>query len=291
MQNKQKAIFLMVISVFALSVMQLVVKLSGANLPTMQQVFARNFVTLIISAVMMLKSEGKISLGPVKHQPALLCRSILGYIGVYGYFYASRNMIAADATLLHRSSPFFVIIFSAIFLKQAITKVQVFALLLSAVGAVFVINPQMNSDIFPALIGLLSAVGAGGAYTTINYLKGKVNNAAIVFHFSLTSCVLSLLLGGKDFIMPDVRGWLMLLGIGIFAGIGQMTLTSAYKLTNPGDVSILNYLGIIFSAVFGYLFLGETMKLNGIIGMIMIFAAALWIFFSARKEKKAKAAA
>jgi drug/metabolite transporter (DMT)-like permease len=43
----------------------------------------------------------------------------------------------------------------------------------------------------------------------------------------------------------------MLLGLGVFAGVGQMALTQAYKMANPGDVGIIQYLGIIFSALLG----------------------------------------
>lgn len=289
MNNKQKAILLMVVSTFSFSVMQLVVKLTSKTIPTMEQVFARNFVTLLLGWFM-LKRNNSPAFGNRENRLALLGRSVFGYIGVAGYFYATTHMNVADASLLHRSSPFFVIIFSALFLKNKLTKVQIGALILAFVGSVLVINPSFDSDIAPALIGVLSAAGAGAAYTIINYLKGKESNATIVFMFSLVSCVLSAVMGGKDFILPDAAQFAALLGIGVFAAIGQLCLTQAYKMTNPGEVSIINYLGIIFSAVFGLLFLNERIGLRSFGGIVLILGAAVLLYLSRSKTSEPKKA-
>ena len=289
MNNKQKAILLMVVSTFSFSVMQLVVKLTSKSIPTMEQVFARNFVTLLLGWFM-LRKNGSPAFGNKENRLALLGRSVFGYIGVAGYFYATTHMNVADASLLHRSSPFFVIIFSAIFLKNKLTKVQIGALALAFASSVLVINPSFDSAVVPALIGVLSAAGAGAAYTIINYLKGKESNATIVFMFSLVSCVLSALMGGKDFLLPNGAQLAALLGIGVFAAIGQLCLTQAYKMTNPGDVSIINYLGIIFSAVFGLLFLNEQLGMRSVGGILLILVAAVLLYVSRGKTSQPKKA-
>lgn len=285
MNTKQKAILLMVVSTFSFSVMQLVVKLTSKAIPTMEQVLARNFVTLLLGWFM-LRRDHSPAFGYKENRLALLGRSVFGYIGVAGYFYATTHMNVADASLLHRSSPFFVIIFSALFLKNRLTKVQVIALLLAFVGSVLVINPSFNSAVAPALIGVLSAAGAGAAYTIINYLKGRESNATIVFMFSLVSCVLSTVMGGRDFILPNAAQLAALLAIGVFAAIGQLCLTQAYKMTNPGEVSIINYLGIIFSAVFGLLFLNEKIGLRSLGGIVLILTAAVVLYVSRNKASE-----
>ena len=278
MSNKQKAILLMVVSTLSFSFMQLIVKIAGPDIPTMEKVFFRNFITLFLGLFLVFKDKAPI-FGKKENRLALLCRSVFGFIGVAGYFYATNNMNVADASLLHRSSPFFVIIFSAIFLRNRLTRVQISARLLAFVGSVLVINPSFNVNVLPALVGLISAAGAGGAYVIINYLKGKESNSTIVFCFSLVSCTLSALMSGSDFIMPNGIQWVMLLGIGIFAGIGRIALTQAYKMTNPGEVSIINYLGIIFSAILGFVFLNERISTRSFIGIALILTAALLLYF------------
>ena len=288
MSAKQKAILLMLLSTLSFSVMQLIVKLSSGAIPIMEQVFALNFVTLLLSLFLILKNK-ELFFGKKGNRLALLGRSIFGYIGVVGYFYATANMNVADASLLHRSSPFFVILFSAIFLHERLRRFQVVALLLAFGGSVLVINPSFDSAVVPALIGALSAAGAGAAYVIINVLKGRESNSTIIFCFSLLSCVVSVITGGATFILPRGVEWLMLLGIGVFAGIGQITLTQAYKMTNPGEVSIINYLGIIFSAIFGLVFLSEMINLRSFLGMVLIFSAALLLYFWRESKRSAPA--
>lgn len=279
MTSKQKALLLMLLSTLSFSIMQLFVKLSSGHIPTMEQVFARNFVTLIWGLFIIAKSKDP-AFGKKENRFALFLRAILGYIGVVGYFFATTHMNVADASLLQRSSPFFTILFAAIFLKDKLNRKQIAALLIAFFGALLVINPSFNlQKAIPAVVGLISAVGAGGAYVVINHLKGKESNATIIFVFSLLSCVLSLIFGAADFVMPSTIDWLMLLGISVTAALGQITLTQAYKMAAPGEISIINYLGIVFSAGLGFVFLNELVSARSLVGMILIFAAALLLYF------------
>lgn len=283
MNNKQKAILLMVVSTFSFSLMQLIVKISGDAIPTMEQVFVRNFLTLCVGFFWAIRA-GTPLWGKRDNRLLLLLRSLLGFIGVAGYFYATSNMNVADASMLHRSSPFFTILFAAVFLKNKLTKTQIGALLLAFIGALFVIRPNFHADALPALIGLLSAAAAGGAYVVINTLKGREHNATIIFFFSFFSCGLSFLLDYKNFIFPDKTQAILLMGIGAFASIGQIALTQAYKMANPGEVSIINYLGIVFSSVLGFAFLNEMIGIKSYLGMVLIFGAALLSYL--HRDKK-----
>ena len=270
----------MVLSTASMSLMQLVVKLSNGVFPLWEQVFVRNFVTLIIGFGM--ARQGNMPLiGHRENRLVLMLRAVLGFIGVAGYFYATSRIGLADASLLHRSSPFFVIIFSVLFLGKPLLRSELGGLILAFAGAFLVINPTFsNLNLAPSLIGLLSAAGAGGAYVAIAALKGKEKNGTILFFFSIVSCLLSLIFGFGSFVMPHGRQWLMLAGIGAFAAIGQLTLTQAYKMANPGEVSVINYLGIVFSAILGLVFFREIPGGRSIIGILCVFAAALLIYFS-----------
>lgn len=288
MEKKQKAILCMILSALSLCIMQIAVKASGKTIPIMEQVFMRNFVTLLFGFILLMKNRPHIPLfGKRENQKALFFRSIFGYLGVVMYFYATKNMLAADATILHKSSPFFVTLFSFLFLKEKLTKVHVGVLIGAFVGAVFVIRPQFNSAVFPAVVGLLSAAAAGAAYTIIGFLRGKENNIVIIFYFSFISCLCSLPFMLADFVVPNGFEALMLLLIGVFAGGGQFFLTIAYKNAPAGEVSIYNYSSIIFSCILGFIFLNEMIDLMSFIGIIIILVSALTMYFYDRRKRAA----
>ena len=58
--NIKLAVFSMILYALSFSIMQIIVKISSANIPLMEQVFARNFITLLISLTAMIKNKERI---------------------------------------------------------------------------------------------------------------------------------------------------------------------------------------------------------------------------------------
>ena len=272
---------LIIFSALSFSIMEIAVKISGSRIPVMEQVFARNFITLFISGFVMIKDREKFF--PDKNNiVSIVCRSASGYLGIIAYFYAANNMILADASVLQKTSPFWSSLFAFILIKEKILKVQWLSLIIAAIGSIFVIKPAMNSNVFPALVALSSAMFAGISYAIIGSLKGKESNSLIIFYFSLFSCLFSLFFI-RSFVMPNIFELLMLMLIGIFAGFGQFFLTIAYKKAPVSAVSIFNYTGVIFSYLFSVFLFNEIADIYSVIGMIIIIFAAGLVYYYKRK--------
>ncbi|WP_020004121.1 DMT family transporter [Brachyspira innocens] len=272
---------LIIFSALSFSVMEIAVKISGSRIPVMEQVFARNFITLFISGFVMIKNREKF-FPDKKNIVSIVCRSASGYLGIIAYFYAANNMILADASVLQKTSPFWSSLFAFILIKEKIIKVQWIGLIIAAIGSIFVIKPAMNSNVFPALVALSSAMFAGISYAIIGSLKGKESNSLIIFYFSLFSCLFSLFFI-RSFVMPNIFELLMLMLIGIFAGFGQFFLTIAYKKAPVSAVSIFNYTGVIFSYLFSVFLFNEIADIYSVIGMIIIIFAAGLVYYYKRK--------
>ncbi len=270
-----------IFSALSFSIMEIAVKISGSNIPVMEQVFARNFVTLFISAFVMIKNKEK-PFPDKKNVLSIICRSLSGYLGIICYFYATNNMVLADASVLQKTSPFWSSLFAFILIKEKVLKIQWLGMIIAAIGSVFIIKPSMNSNIFPALIALSAAMFAGISYAIIGSLKGKESNALIIFYFSLFSCLFSLFFI-KSFVLPSLFEMLLLLLIGIFAGFGQFFLTVAYKKAPVSAVSIYNYTGVIFSYIFSVFMFKEIVDIYSIIGMILTIFAALLVYYYKNK--------
>lgn len=272
---------LIIFSALSFSIMEIAVKISGSNIPVMEQVFARNLITLFISAFAMIRDKEK-PFPDRKNILSIVCRSVSGYLGIICYFYAANNMVLADASVLQKTSPFWSSFFAFILIKEKIIKMQWIGMIIAAIGSVFIIKPSMSSDIFPALIALSAAMFAGISYAIIGSLKGKESNALIIFYFSMFSCLFSLFFI-KSFVIPNLFEMFMLLLIGIFAGFGQFFLTIAYKKAPVSAVSIYNYTGVIFSYIFSLFMFKERVDLYSIIGMILTISAALLVYFYKNK--------
>lgn len=280
--NKQKGILCILLAGLGFALMGLFVNLAG-NIPTMQKAFFRNIVPVFIAGAG-LKSVGEkihIDKGDLI---ILILRASFGTVGIICNFYALDHLKLSDANMLNKLSPFFVIIFSFIILKEKISIFQGIAVLGAFAGAMFIIKPTGNMNIFPALIGALGGVGAGAAYTMVRVLgKRKVNGKLIVFFFSAFSSLISLPFLLLKFTPMSFYQTSMLILSGIAAAVGQLSITKAYFYAPAKEISIYDYNQIIVSAVLGFVFLGQLPDFYSFIGYIIIFAMGIWMYFYNKK--------
>ena len=281
---KNKGILYITISAISFSVMALFVKLSG-DIPSIEKTFFRNLVSLIVAFILIVFHKESF-FGKKENQKYLLARSILGTLGIVANFYAIDNLVLSDSTMLNKLSPFFVIIFSYLFLKEKIKPTQVIALIIAFIGTLFIIKPGFSSNIMPSLIGLSSAVFAGSAYTFVRFLGGREKYYTIVFYFSFVSIVSLLPFMIAIYKPLTLYQFACLLGAGAFASIAQFSLTIAYKYAPASDISIFDYSQIIFSALLSIIILKEIPDASSILGYLLIISAYGGIFiYNYRKGK------
>ena len=181
--TKYKGIVFIILSALCFAFMNLFVRLSG-DIPSLQKCFFRNFVAVFFALGVLLKNKQslKFKKGNLK---LLIFRSLAGTVGILGNFYAIDHIPLADASILNKMSPFFVIVFSFFVLKERLTFVQGAAVCIAFIGSLFIIKPSFqNIDLIPSAAGLLGGMGAGFAYTMVRLLgKRGENGSYIVFFF------------------------------------------------------------------------------------------------------------
>lgn len=282
MNNKTKAVLYMLVSALGFAFMGAMVKLAG-NLPVMEKVFFRNFISLFVAFGLLKKTTGPM-LGKKENQKYLLARALLGLIGIFFYFYSIDHLVLADSAMLNKLSPFFITLFAIIFLKEELTSMKVASMVIVFFGALMVIKPQWNLSIVPALAGFLSAAFAGAAYTLVRYLKDRENPSTIVFYFSLISVLGCLPFMIVQFVMPTKMQFLYLILTGVFASIAQFALTYSYKYAPASEVAIYNYVNIVFSAIIGFFIWDEVPDKLSILGGVVILIMATIVYFYNKKR-------
>ncbi len=263
----------MVVSTLSFALMGAMVKLA-TDTPVPTKVFFRNLVTLGITTVVAVRTRSNpfTTRAPRK---VLLLRALCGLGGVYFYFVALSKLTLADASLLNKTSPFFVAVFAVLILKEPFNRAVLPALIAAFVGAMLVIKPSFDYQMLPALAGLASGFFAGLAYVLVRSLKGRASPNLIIFFFSLVSCGATLPLVLVDPPHPTTGQWLALLGTGVFAAGGQFGLTFAYHHAQASRISIFVYLHVLFAVVVGLLLFGERPDTLSIIGGLIIIGAAV----------------
>ena len=169
MNSRYKGIFFITLSALSFAFMNAFVRLSG-DLPSVQKSFFRNLVAFFIALIMIIRSKDgfKIEKGNLKY---MILRATFGTVGILCNFYAVDHLVLSDASMLNKMSPFFVIIFSFLLLKEKMSPAQALAVAGAFIGSLFVIKPTFtNMALVPSLIGLCGGICAGIAYAMVRIL-------------------------------------------------------------------------------------------------------------------------
>ena len=291
LENKNKndyklGILFIIISAFCFALMNLFIRLAG-DVPTMQKCFFRNFFALIVAVVSLIRTKTpfKIGKGNLKY---LTIRSVSGGLGMMCNFYAVDHLAISDASILNKLSPFFAIIFSYFVLKETADLIEWLSVAVAFIGALFVVKPTFGMEVIPAALGVVGGLGAGLAYTYVRKLGMRNENSMIIVaYFSGFTTFLLLPYLIFNYQPMSGRQWLFLVLTGIAAAGGQIFITKAYAKAPAKEISVYDFSIVIFAAIFGFMFLGQTPDALSIVGYVIIIGIAVikWRYMIVKSQK------
>jgi drug/metabolite transporter (DMT)-like permease len=267
-----RAMVWMVFSGLSFALMGAAVKFAG-DTPLTAKVFFRNLVTLAITTGVAIQARNN-PFAPTRHWWLLIARSLSGLCGVFLYFLALGNLNLADASLLNKTSPFFVAVFAVVLLREPFDRRMIPVLIAAFAGATLVIRPSFDMVNLPALAGFASGMFAGLAYTLVRSMKGRESPNRIIFTFSLVSCLATAPFLVTNPFSPSFAQWVALLGTGVFAAGGQYGLTFAYHHARASRISVFTYLHVLFAVAVGFVVFDERPDLLTVGGGVLIIWAA-----------------
>ncbi|MEM7135566.1 MAG: DMT family transporter [Myxococcota bacterium] len=278
----------MVVGSLFFSVMSVFAKVAGEHLPTMELVLARVVVTFLMSAWALWN----LGINPWgNNRRLLLARGFVGFAGLSCYFYSITHLPLADATVIQFSNPMIAAVVAAIALRERLRPSDGFALLLCMLGVVLVAQPAFifgageSLDPTAVVVGVLGAIFSGISYVIIRRLGATEHHLVVVFYFPLITGPASIpVLALEGLVPPTPIEWLLLLGIGITAQLGQIEITKGYKLETAGRASSVTYLQIILAYGWGVLLFGEYPNALSVIGAVLVAAGILSVARSGRSS-------
>lgn len=284
MTTKQKGVLCIIASAFFFALMNTFVKLSG-DIPSMQKSFFRNLVALIFAAVILWKSKEGFHYDK-KYISPLIIRSLFGTIGLLANFYAVDHLLLADASMLQKLGPFFVVIFSYFILKEKVKPFQIISIIIAFLGSLFVIKPSLElTTLFPSTIAVLGAMSTGVAYTLVRYLTNHgLKGPKVVFFFSTFSCLAVLPVIVFDYHPMTFVQICYLLLAGLAAAGGQFAITYAYTFAPAKEISVFDYSQVVFAAILGYFFFQQFPDMYSLLGYGIICSIAIAVFLFNRRQ-------
>lgn len=226
-------------------------------------------------------------------------RSFLGTFALTIWFYAISKLPLGTAMTLNYTSPLYmalIVIFLAIRKGESFSRASATAVALGFLGVTLVLKPELSPEqTFPALVGLTSGFFAALAYFQIRQLtRMQEPEWRIVFYFTLFGTVTGLvgtyaLEGGLH--MPNTKGLIGILGMGLCATLGQICTTRSYAYGNMLLSSCLGFSAIPFSVIISFFWFGESVTAATLTGAAIILCSGMMASVATKRTEAAEKAA
>lgn len=272
---------LMVLATLLFATMGVCVKLASAYYGAGEIVMYRGLVgTLFLFALSRAKGLSLKTSVPAMH----FWRSLSGVIALSLWFFAiSKLPLATAMTLNYMSSVWMALFLIGGAVLMGAAKVDprlIITVLLGFVGVGLVLQPAMEEQqVWHGLAGLASGMLSAMAYLQVTSLgRAGEPEFRIVFYFSMGGVVagaLTTLVSHGGWHGHTWTGAALLLAVGVLATAAQLLMTRAYGTGKPLVNASLQYLGIVFSALYGVLIFGDLLGLLSWIGILLIVVAGL----------------
>ena len=257
------------------------VKAVSPRLPHWEPVFVRSLFALIVVGLANVRRP-EVFRG--RNKRGLILRGVLGTVALMCYYYAISATQLGVAVMLAHTAPLFTAIYAFFFLGERVRPMLVGLIVLGFLGATLILSPNLSSFDWRAMIALLAAALAGGAYTTLRYLRRYDQPSTIVFYYAVIGTVLTLPFFLATFVRPTFDEGLMLLGVGVTSTLAQFGLTYAYRHARAALVSPFSYWTGVVSFFYGITLFGEVPAATAVIGAAIVTAVGAAIAYTEHRS-------
>lgn len=299
--NVTRGIFLMLSAITVFTLMSAFIK-AASRVPAGEAMFFRSIMAMPI-VLIWLVTHGGIAAGI---KTTSVCnhavRGIVGSCAMGLGFAGLKYLPLPEVTAIRFVTPILMVVLAALILGERFRFVRIAAVMLGFVGVIIIVAPRLSvglgsTEALGVLLTLGSACLAAFAQVFVKGMAGKESTTAIVFWFSATSTLLSLVTIPFGWVWPNGYELTLLIGAGIVGGLGQVLLTSSYRFAEAGVLAPFTYVSILWSVLIGYVWFSEVPTLGMLVGAALVICAgviivlrerALGMDATARRKVKAK---
>ncbi len=286
-----RGILLKLASVSVFIVMASIVKATSDEVPPGEAVFFRSFFAMpVIIAWLLIRGElrhGLAARSPMGH----VWRGLVGTTGM-GLGFAGLGLLPLpEVTAIGYAAPLLVVIFAAMFLNEQVRAFRLSAVALGLVGVLIVLSPRLSvgaaeielRETLGAVLVLGGAVASALAQVFVRKLVQTEDTAAIVFWFSVTATLVSLLTIPWGWVWPAPPTVALLVAAGLLGGVGQILLTSSYRFADASVIAPFEYSSMLLALGIGFFVFGEVPTLVTLAGAAIIILAGVLIIWRERQ--------
>ena len=215
-----------------------------------------------------------------------------GGIAFLLFFSGLRLTTAGRAAFLHKTLPLYITLFAFLFLKEKITRKQIFAMILMLLGTYIIVSNRITWEITLGDLMVISATILWAVENTLakHAMNNKESNFVVtfarMFFGSIFLFSIIIILGKIDLLFSlqtaQIRNIIISTGI-LFCYV--LFWYSSIKYINVSKASVILLLAPVISLILGYYWLDEIVTNVQIVGSILILIGSYFIV-KTRSERR-----
>jgi drug/metabolite transporter (DMT)-like permease len=246
--------------------MSALIKAASAEVPPGEAVFFRSLFAIPVIVVWLVVTghlgDGFRAVAPLSH----VWRGLLGTAAM-GLGFAGLGLLPLpEVTAIGYATPLLVVVLAAMFLGERVRVFRLSAVVLGLAGVLIVLAPRLTTigeapdvrQTLGAVLVLGSAFFAALAQVFTRRLVQTESVTSIVFYFSVSSTLLSLITLPYGWAWPSLWVATMLVVAGLLGGLGQIFVTLSYRHADVSVVAPFEYASMLLALIVGYTFFGES---------------------------------
>ena len=303
-ENNSLAIFYIIAGMTVFSVQDTLVRILSSEVSILQIMFLRSVVGL--SILFLYLKVRKIPIIFSSQYPVLtVIRAILFMFAFLFYYVGLAYLPYAVTTALFFTTPFFITILSKIFLKENIGFIRLLTIIFGFIGVVIIANPTVDSFNIFMIFPILCAFGYSASMIIIKMTSEKDSVYSQTFHVYLATLLFAPLvtylgstfdssIGYNKVLNFVFRSWelnlhtqyFLIFVIGVCVVAGFLLIFNAYRVGKPFVIAPFEYTILLWSIFYGWLIWDESVTARSWIGMAMIVAAGIYLFYRERVNEQ-----
>ncbi len=293
------------IAVSLFSVNDVVVKLLSGGYALHQMILIRSALGFLMVMVLILPLTGGFQNFRTKFLGRHIIRGLCVVFANMMFFLGLAALPLAETVALFFISPLLITVFSVIFLGEHVGRHRWGAVFLGLIGVFVMIRPGTDAFQVASLLPLAAAFGYAALHMMTRKMGSTESAVTLTVYIQITFFVVCLLIGlvignGRFATQEDpslaflFRAWAwplladapLFFAIALASAFGGFFISMAYRESEAALIAPVEYIALPLSLLWGYLFFDEWPDRTAMLGMVLIFAAGLYLIWRETLAKR-----
>ncbi len=253
-----------------------------------QATFLRAITRLVPLLIATFFQGGLFNVLSTNHLKRHFFRLSVNLVYTYCFMYAFSMCSLTSIYNLSYTSPFFMIILSAIMLKEPIGKKRWAAVAIGMIGVVVAMCYGSNVFEIALLIAILGAFLGALNKILMRRLASTEHSLAITIYPNLMMIIVTLPFLFFAWQPMPWSHWGIFAIVGLITAVGQYAIAQALRFAQVSILAPIDYSSFFWVVTIDFLWWNKTMEWYTLLGTAIIVSSNLFILYCTRREEAKK---